>query len=41
MGDGRRGQFPSPLTNMVPCLEAAIRLPQYETLLGNMSDFNR
>ena len=25
----------------VPCPEAAIRVPQCETLLGNMSDFNR
>ena len=41
MGDGRRGQFPSRLGNMVPCPEAAIRPPQYETLLGNMSHFNR
>ena len=23
MGDGRRGQFPSPLTDVVPCPEAA------------------
>ena len=41
MGDGRIGQFPSPLANVVPCLEATIRLPQYKILLGNMSDFNR
>ena len=41
MGDRRRGQFPSLLTDVVPCPEAAIRPPQYETLLGNMSDFNR
>ena len=41
MGDRRRGQFPSPFAHMVPCLEDAIRPPQYETLLGNMSDFNR
>ena len=41
MGDRRRGQVPSPLANMVPCPEATIRLPQYKTLLGNMSDFNR
>ena len=41
LGDGRGGQFPSPLASMVPCPEAAIRLPQYETLLRNTSDFNR
>ena len=35
------GQFPSPLTNVVPCPEAAVRLPPNETLPGNMSDFNR
>ena len=40
-GDGRRGQFPSPLANVVPSPEAPIRLRQYKTLLGNMSDFNR
>ena len=34
-------KFPSPLADVVPCPEAAIRLPQYETLLGNMSNFNR
>ena len=27
--------------HVVPCPEAAIRLPQYKTLLRNMSDFNR
>ena len=26
MGDGRRGQFPSPLADVVPCPEAAVRL---------------
>ena len=26
---------------VVPCPEAAIRPPQYKTLLGNISDFNR
>ena len=41
MGDRRIGQFPSLLTNMVPCPEATIRLPQYETLPRNTSDFNR
>ena len=41
MGDRRRGQFPSPLADMVPCPEAAIRLHQYETLLRNTSDFNK
>ena len=41
MRDGRRAQFPSLLANVVPCPEAAVRLPQYETLLGNTSDFTR
>ena len=27
--------------DMVPCPEAAVRLPQHQTLLRNMSDFNR
>ena len=31
MGDRRRGQFPSPLTHVVPCQEATIRPPQYKT----------
>ena len=39
MGDGRRGRFPSQLTNMVPCPEATIRPPQYKTLFRNTSDF--
>ena len=39
-GDGGRGWFPSQLTNMVPCPEATIGLPQYKTLLRNMSDSN-
>ena len=33
-------RFPSQLTDMVTCPEAAVRLPQYKTLLRNMSDFN-
>ena len=41
MGDGRRGQFPSLLADVVPCPEATVRLPQYKTLPRNMSDFNR
>ena len=39
-GDGGRGQFPSPFTGMVPCPQATVRLPQYETLPRNMSNFN-
>ena len=41
---GRWKKRTVPLTthrHVVPCPEAAIRLPQYETLLRNMSDFNR
>ena len=41
MGDVRRGQFPSPLANVVPHPEATVKLAQYETLPRNTSDFNR
>ena len=42
MGDEKKRTVPlSTCTDVVPCPEAAIRLPQYKTLLGNMSDFNR
>ena len=40
-GDGRRGQFPSPLANVVPCPEVAVRPPQCKTLPRNTSDLNR